>query len=80
MKVKCHLCKNLFDWANEEERKQHVKEKCRGYRKVFEIPSSKEKVTHCPDCKTKIVDEFPEVDYVNCSGCSRIFNRVGEEE
>ena len=31
-------------------------------------------LTHCPDCETKIIDEFPDVDYVGCSGCQRIFD------
>jgi protein-arginine kinase activator protein McsA len=29
----------------------------------------------CPECGTIVKDEFPEVDYVGCSGCSRIFER-----
>ena len=49
-----------------------------GGKKMFEIPSTKKKVAHCPDCGTKILDEFPEVGYVNCSGCPRIFNRLKE--
>ena len=45
---------------------------------MFEIPSSKKNVTRCPGCNNRIVDEFPEVDYVGCDGCSRIFNRINE--
>lgn len=45
---------------------------------MFEIPTTKQRVTHCPDCNNKIVDEFPEVDYVGCDGCPRIFNRIKE--
>jgi hypothetical protein len=45
---------------------------------VFEIPSSTERVTHCPDCNTKIVVDCSEIDYVCCSGCPRIFNRINE--
>lgn len=33
-------------------------------------------VTKCPDCDMEIKDEFPEVDYVNCSGCPRVFERT----
>lgn len=29
----------------------------------------------CEECNTKIVDEFPEVPYVGCSGCQRIYAR-----
>lgn len=29
----------------------------------------------CVDCKTKIVDEFPKVNYIGCSGCPRIYVR-----
>jgi len=31
----------------------------------------------CVDCSTKIVDEFPDVNYVGCPGCSRIYERAG---
>lgn len=44
----------------------------------YEIPSTKERVTHCPDCKTRIIDEFPNNEYIYCSGCPRIFNRIKE--
>jgi protein-arginine kinase activator protein McsA len=29
----------------------------------------------CPECNTLVVDEFPNLTYVGCSGCSRIFER-----
>jgi len=29
----------------------------------------------CIDCNTKIIDEFSDVYYVGCSGCSRIYER-----
>ena len=32
--------------------------------------------THCPDCETRIKDEFPKIAYVGCSGCPRIFERT----
>jgi hypothetical protein len=47
-------------------------------RKMFVIPSSKERISHCPDCKNKIVDEFPDIKHVCCDGCPRIFNRIKE--
>ena len=34
-----------------------------------------EPFTNCPDCNTKLIDEFPETNYVGCSGCPRIFHR-----
>ena len=34
---------------------------------------------NCPDCGTKIIDEFPKVAYVGCSGCPRIFERTNPE-
>jgi hypothetical protein len=45
-------------------------QKTRGNKKM-EMP----KDGKCVDCNTKIVDEFPEVPYILCSGCPRIYQR-----
>lgn len=33
------------------------------------------KTGKCVECGTMIIDEFPELNYVGCSGCSRIYGR-----
>jgi len=29
----------------------------------------------CVDCKNKIEDEFPEIPYIGCPNCPRIYQR-----
>jgi hypothetical protein len=36
-----------------------------------EVPND----NRCIDCRSLIVDEFPEVPYIGCSGCPRIYAR-----
>ena len=35
------------------------------------IPNNK----RCVDCNDLLIDEFPEIDYIVCSGCPRIYQR-----